>query len=96
MPGKTALAQSRRPTNPGMLAPKNGRADIFEKLPTKWQKLRKGVADLHRRCELSQAANERYLEALAVVESPTPLGDLSGPLCHRMVKDGRRYRALNP
>ena len=62
----------------------------------KWQKLRKGVADLHRRCELSQAANERYLEALAVVESPTPLGDLSGPLCHRMVKDGRRYRALNP
>jgi hypothetical protein len=62
----------------------------------KWQTLRKGVADLHRRCELSQAANERYLEALAVVESPTPLGELSGPLCHRMVKDGRRYRALNP
>ena len=59
----------------------------------KWQALRKGVADLHRRCELSQAANERYLEALAVVESPTPLGELSGPLCHPMVKDGRRYRA---
>src|SRR5271157_2786231 len=62
----------------------------------KWQKLRKGVADLHRRCELSQAANERYLEALAVVESPTPLGELSGPLCHRLMKDGRRYRSLNP
>ena len=62
----------------------------------KWQELRKGVADLHRRCELSQAANERYLEAMAAVESPTPLGELSGPLCHRMVKDGRRYRALNP
>ena len=62
----------------------------------KWQQLRKGVADLHRRCELSEAANQRYLEGLAVVESPTPLGDLSGPLCHRMVKDGRRYRALNP
>jgi len=62
----------------------------------KWQPLRKGVADLHRRCELSQAANERYLDALAAVETPTPLGDLSGPLCHRLVKDGRRYRALNP
>jgi len=62
----------------------------------KWQELRKGVADLHRRCELSQAANERYLEALAAVESPTPLGELSEPLCHRVVKDGRRYRALNP
>jgi hypothetical protein len=62
----------------------------------KWRELRKGVADLHRRCELSQAANERYLEALAAVESPVPLGELSGPLCHRLVKNGRRYRALNP
>lgn len=62
----------------------------------KWQPLRKGIADLHRRCELSQAANERYLEALTAVESPTPLKDLSQPLCQRQVKDGRRYRALNP
>jgi len=31
----------------------------------RWQELRKGIADLHRRCELSQAANQRYLEALA-------------------------------
>jgi hypothetical protein len=62
----------------------------------KWQPMRKGVADLHRRCELSQASNERYLEALAVVDSPVPLGELSAPLCQRRVKDGRRYRALNP
>ena len=62
----------------------------------RWRELRKGVADLHRRCELSQAANERYLEALAAVESPVPLGELSGPLCQRLVKGGRRYRALNP
>ena len=32
-----------------------------------WQKMRKGVADLHRRAEVSQRANERYLEALAAV-----------------------------
>jgi hypothetical protein len=61
-----------------------------------WQPLRKGVADLHRRCELSQAANERYLEALGAVESPTPLEELSAPLCRRFVKKGRRYRGLNP
>ena len=61
-----------------------------------WQSLRKGVADLHRRCELSQAANERYLEALAAVESPTPLEELSAPLCRRVVKQGRGYRGLNP
>lgn len=64
--------------------------------PSKWQELRKGIADLHRRCELSQAANERYLEALAAVESPVPLKELSGPLCRRLVEGGRRYRALNP
>ena len=61
-----------------------------------WQPLRKGVADLHRRCELSQAANERYLEALAAVESPTPLGTLTAALCRPAVKEGRRYRGLNP
>ena len=64
--------------------------------PLKWQELRKGIADLHRRCELSQAANERYLEALAAVAAPVPLKDLSEPLCRRLAKDGRRYRALNP
>jgi hypothetical protein len=64
--------------------------------PKQWQPLRKGVADLHRRCELSQAANARYLEALGAVESPTPLERLSAPLCRAVVKDGRRYRALNP
>lgn len=62
----------------------------------KWQPLRKGVADLHRRCELSQAANERYLEALGAVESSTSLEKLSAPLCRPLVKKGRRYRGLNP
>jgi hypothetical protein len=61
-----------------------------------WQPLRKGVADLFRRCELSQAANERYLEALGAVESPTLLEQLSAPLCRRVVQGRRRYRGLNP
>ena len=34
-----------------------------------WQRMRKGVADLYRRAEVSQAANTRYLGALASVES---------------------------
>jgi hypothetical protein len=62
----------------------------------RWQPLRKGVADLRRRCELSQAANERYLEALGAVESPTLLEKLSAPLCRPLVKKRRRYRGLNP
>src|SRR5262249_52905566 len=64
--------------------------------PLKWQGLRKGGGEPHRAGEVWRAANERYLEAMAAVESPVPLGELSDPLCHRMVKDGRRYRALNP
>lgn len=41
-----------------------------------WLPLRKGVADLHRRAEVSQAANERYLDALSVVDDSTPLATL--------------------
>jgi hypothetical protein len=61
-----------------------------------WQPLRKGIADLYRRCELSQAANDRYLEALGAVESLTPLEKISAPLCRPVLKQGRRYRGLNP
>jgi hypothetical protein len=32
--------------------------------PKDWRVLRKGIADLQRRAQVSQAANERYLEAL--------------------------------
>ena len=53
--------------------------------PSRWQPLRKGIADLHRRCELSQAANERYLEALAAVESATPLEKLSVTMCRSVL-----------
>jgi len=61
-----------------------------------WRKLRKGVADLHRRAQVSQAANARYLEAMAAAESTTPLGELAGPLCRRVRWKGQWVRALNP
>jgi len=62
----------------------------------KWRPLRKGVADLARRAKLSNAANQRYLEALAKVDDDTPLGKLSARLCQPVLLDGRRVRALNP
>ena len=58
--------------------------------------MRKGIADLHRRTEVSQAANERYLQALASVENTTSLGQLTARLCRPTRRDGRRLRALNP
>ena len=61
-----------------------------------WQRMRKGVADLARRAETSQAANDRYLRALASVENTTPLGQLTTRLCQPVTRNGRRVRALNP
>jgi hypothetical protein len=62
-----------------------------------WQQLRKGVADLGRRAEVSQAANNRLADSLASVAETTPLGTLLEPLS-KPVQDerGRRHRALNP
>jgi hypothetical protein len=62
----------------------------------KWQRLRSGVADLHRRAEISHAANGRYLEALASVTGKIPLGQEADGVCRRITVDGQRFRALNP
>lgn len=59
-----------------------------------WRRLRKGVADFHRRSELSQASNERYLEHLSTVATGRTLREALEPLGRRVVKDGRRYRGL--
>jgi hypothetical protein len=61
-----------------------------------WRCLRKGIADLHRRAEVSQAANERYVESLATVADTTALGELTAPLCRPVRWQGQRVRALNP
>lgn len=61
-----------------------------------WRKLRKSVADLPRRCRLSQAANDRYLGALATVAADAPLSELTDRLCQSVQVGGRRFRALRP
>jgi len=63
--------------------------------PLAWQQLRRGVADLHRRCELSRQSNEAYLEALSVVECPATLESLATTASASLQKGGRRYRGLN-
>ena len=58
--------------------------------PKAWRPLRKGIADLHRRGAVCQAANERYLEALAAVHDRTPLRQLVQPLCCRVPDPAQR------
>jgi hypothetical protein len=61
-----------------------------------WQKMRKGVADLKRRAQVSQACNERYLNAMATVEQTLTLGKITGKLCQPVIWKQKRSRALNP
>lgn len=61
-----------------------------------WLSLRKGVADLHRRAEISQKVNERYLEAMAAVDVQQPLGETAGKICQPTTWRGRRVRGLAP
>ena len=61
-----------------------------------WQRLRKSVADLYRRAEVSRGANERYLGALASVRDKTPLRQAAVQVCQAVRGDGQRHRALNP
>jgi hypothetical protein len=60
-----------------------------------WQPLRRGVADMHRRCELSHKANETYLDALAVVDVPDTVESLVVPVSQATEHGGRRHRRLN-
>jgi hypothetical protein len=64
--------------------------------PKQWLPLRKSVADLARRAELSQSANDRYLEALGRVDVDTSLATLTDKLCRPVRVGQRRHRGLRP
>jgi hypothetical protein len=62
----------------------------------RWQVLRKSVGDLHRRAEICEAINGRYLDALASVRAGQSVGAVARAVCRPIRKDGRGHRALNP
>lgn len=64
--------------------------------PKGWHGMRKGIVDVHRRADVSDAANKRYLQALASVDDTTSLGELTARLCRPAKRNGRRVRPLNP
>ena len=61
-----------------------------------WRPMRRGVADLHRRAEVSQKANQRYLQALASLDDSTRLEELIEQLSQPKLWKGRRVRGLRP
>jgi hypothetical protein len=62
---------------------------------TVYRPMRKGVADMPRRAEVSQASNRRYLEALAAVATPMPLKTLTQDLGSPVKWKDKRVRGLN-
>jgi hypothetical protein len=61
-----------------------------------WVPMRKSVADIPRLVQVSQAANQRYLQALALVNPPEPVHRVLDPVSQRVTREGRPYRALRP
>jgi hypothetical protein len=61
-----------------------------------WRPMRRGLADLHRRGEISQKINERYLDALASVDDSARLQQILEPVEKRKQWKGRPVRALHP
>jgi len=64
--------------------------------PASWQKMRKGVSDLYRRCQVSDKCNERYADVLASCQVEEKLKEVVSPACNRVKKKGKTYRGLNP
>ncbi len=61
-----------------------------------WRTMRKGIADLHRRAEVSQKANDRLLNALAQVDDSRSVEELTAGIQKHTHWGGRRVRALRP
>jgi hypothetical protein len=61
-----------------------------------WRPMRKSVADLRRRAEVSQQVNNRYQEALASLDTTKAIIDVVAPICRPIRRQGLRYRALRP
>jgi len=73
----------------------------------RWMPLRQSLADLRRRAQICQTANERLMAAQTAVDTPQSLQQLVSKLCRPVerpaetkpdgsVRQPRRFRALNP
>lgn len=64
--------------------------------PKALRPLRQGIADLPRRSEVSQACNERYLDALAAADTSRRLGPLLAEIVRPVSYKKARVRGLRP
>jgi hypothetical protein len=69
----------------------DGEINACELLP-----LRKGIADITRRAEVSDAVNNRYLDSIAQVQHISLLNEIFRSICQHTFWNGKRVRALRP
>ncbi len=62
----------------------------------KMRPLRKGIADIKARVRVSETANDRYLDALATVDSDRTVADVIGKVLDHAEIGGRKVRPLRP
>jgi len=61
-----------------------------------WLKMRKGIADLYHRAQVSQKVNERYLDGLAPTDDRICLQELLAQLHRPVTYHDKRIRAMRP
>lgn len=62
----------------------------------KWMAMRKGVVDARQRAQVSDTANQRYVDAIAAVAAPITLASVTRELCYPTTWKKQRVRGLNP
>ena len=67
-----------------------------DRLVMVWCPMNKGVSNVYRYHEVALAANERYLEALSVVDNPATAYRHVQELTEPIVVSGRSHRGFNP
>jgi hypothetical protein len=72
--------------------PRNDQPDS----PPKWRPMARGLADLHRRAEVSQKALNSYGDAMATVDDSATLQELTARIEQRVRWHGKSVRALHP
>ena len=61
-----------------------------------WRLLTRGIANMSRLAAVGQSSNDRYMNALAALDTEAPISALVDRVCRAVDWEGRRVRALRP
>lgn len=61
-----------------------------------WLRMRKGIADLYARAQVSDASNKRYIEALVSFNTSKTIAELVSPICKANKLNNKRVRPIRP